>query len=71
MRQGFQQLIIGFLFVYLKIQIVVDILPDFIGYIFIYNGIKQIATLSSQSYGKLKILCIVLAIISLPNFFSK
>ncbi|SDN39584.1 hypothetical protein SAMN05518871_10541 [Psychrobacillus sp. OK028] len=69
MRQGFKQLIIGFLFVFLKIQIVVDILPDFIGYIFIYNGIKQIATLSSQSYEKLKILCIVLAIISVPNFF--
>lgn len=69
MRQGFKQLIIGFLFVFLKIQIIVDILPDFIGYIFIYNGIKQIATLSSQSYDKLKILCIVLAIISVPNFF--
>jgi len=69
MRQGFQQLIIGFLFVFLKIQLIVDILPDFIGYIFIYNGIKQIATLSSQSYDKLKILCIILAIISVPNFF--
>lgn len=69
MRQGFQQLIIGFLFVFLKIQVVVDILPDFIGYIFIYNGIKQIATLSNQSYDKLKILCIVLTIISVPNFF--
>ncbi|MFJ7827196.1 hypothetical protein [Psychrobacillus sp. NPDC096623] len=69
MRQGFKQLIIGFLFVFLKIQIIVDILPDFIGYIFIYNGIKQIATLSSQSYEKLKLLCIVLAIISVPNFF--
>lgn len=69
MRQGFQQLIIGFLFVFLKIQLIVDILPDFIGYIFIYNGIKQIATLSSQSYDKLKILCIALAIISVPNFF--
>lgn len=69
MRQGFKQLIIGFLFVFLKIQIIVDILPDFIGYIFIYNGIKQIATLSSQSYDKLKIICIVLAIISIPNFF--
>lgn len=69
MRQGFQQLIIGFLFVFLKIQVIVDILPDFIGYIFIYNGIKQIATLSSQSYDILKILCIVLAIISVPNFF--
>ncbi|WP_277584704.1 hypothetical protein [Psychrobacillus antarcticus] len=69
MRQGFKQIIIGFLFVFLKIQIVVDILPDFIGYIFIYNGIKQIATLSSQSYEKLKILCIILTIISVPNFF--
>lgn len=69
MRQGFQQLIIGFLFVFLKIQLIVDILPDFIGYIFIYNGIKQIATLSTQSYGKLKVVCFVLTIISFPNFF--
>lgn len=69
MRQGFKQLIIGFLFVFLKIQIIVDILPDFIGYIFIYNGIKQIATLTTQSYDKLKILCFVLTIISVPNFF--
>ncbi|QUG43203.1 hypothetical protein KD050_08280 [Psychrobacillus sp. INOP01] len=69
MKQGFQQLFIGFLFVFLKIQIIVDILPDFIGYIFIYNGIKQISTLSNQSYDKLKTLCIVLAIISVPNFF--
>lgn len=69
MRQGFKQLIIGFLFVFLKVQIVVDILPDFIGYIFIYNGIKKIATSSSQSYEKLKILCIALGIISVPSFF--
>jgi hypothetical protein len=69
MRQGFKQLIIGFLLVFLKIQIIVDVLPDFIGYIFIYNGIKQIANLSTQSYDKLKILCITLAIISVPNFF--
>lgn len=69
MRQGFGQLIIGFLFVFLKIQFVVDILPDFIGYIFIYNGIKQIATLSTQPYNKLKILCIILAIMTIPTFF--
>lgn len=69
MRQGFKQLILGFLFVLLKIQIIVDMLPDFIGYIFIYNGIKQIASLSNQSYDKLKVLCIALVIISVPNFF--
>ncbi|WP_391117918.1 hypothetical protein [Psychrobacillus sp. L3] len=69
MRDGFKQLIIGFLFVLIKIHIVVDLLPDFLGYIFIYNGIKQIATLSSQSYEKLKILSIVLVIASIPNFF--
>ncbi|MFF2753891.1 hypothetical protein ACFVR1_09065 [Psychrobacillus sp. NPDC058041] len=69
MNDGFKQLIIGFLFVLIKIHIVVDILPDFIGYIFIYNGIKQIATLSSQPYEKLKILSIILVIASIPNFF--
>ncbi|WP_391204850.1 hypothetical protein [Psychrobacillus sp. L4] len=69
MRDGFKQLIIGFLFVLIKIHIVVDLLPDFLGYIFIYNGIKQIATLSSQSYEKLKILSIILVIASIPNFF--
>jgi hypothetical protein len=69
MRDGFKQLIIGFLFVLIKIHIVVDILPDFIGYIFIYNGIKQIATLSSQPYEKLKVLSIILVIASIPNFF--
>ncbi|QFG00525.1 hypothetical protein PB01_17980 [Psychrobacillus glaciei] len=69
MRDGFKQLIIGFLFVLIKIHVVVDLLPDFLGYIFIYNGIKQIATLSSQSYEKLKILSIILVIASIPNFF--
>lgn len=69
MRDGFKQLFIGFLFVLIKIHIVVDLLPDFIGYIFIYNGIKQIATLSSQLYEKLKILSIILVIASIPNFF--
>ena len=46
-----------------------DLLPDFIGYILIYNGIKQLATLSSQPYDKLKVLTIALAIVSVPNFF--
>ncbi|TQR21478.1 hypothetical protein [Psychrobacillus vulpis] len=69
MRDGFKQLIIGYLFVLIKIHIVVDILPDFIGYIFIYNGIKKIATTSAQSYEKLKILSAIIAIFSVPNFF--
>ena len=69
MKKGFKQLITGFLFIFLNIQIVVDLLPDFIGYIFIYNGIKQIANLSNQSYETLKKLCITLAILSVPNFF--
>lgn len=69
MRNGFKQLIIGFLFVLIKIHIVVDLLPDFLGYIFIYNGIKQIATLSSQSYERLKVLSIILTVVSVPNFF--
>lgn len=69
MRSGFKKLFIGFLFVFLKFHIIVDLLPDFIGYILIYNGIKQLATLSSQSYDKLKVLTIVLAVVSVPNFF--
>ncbi len=69
MRNGFKKLFIGFLFVFLKFHIIVDLLPDFIGYILIYNGIKQLATLSSQSYDKLKVLTIVLAVVSVPNFF--
>jgi hypothetical protein len=69
MRNGFKKLFIGFLFVFLKFHIIVDLLPDFIGYILIYNGIKQLATLSSQSYDKLKVLTIALAIVSVPNFF--
>lgn len=69
MRNGFKQLFIGFLFVFIKFHLIVDLLPDFIGYIFVYNGIKQIATLSSQPYEKLKVLSIILVIISVPNFF--
>ncbi|MEI4770726.1 hypothetical protein WAX74_13950 [Psychrobacillus sp. FJAT-51614] len=69
MRNGFKQLFIGFLFIFIKIHIIVDLFPDFIGYIFIYNGIKQIATLSSQPYEKLKNLLIILVIVSMPNFF--
>jgi len=69
MRNGFKQLFIGFLLVFIKIHIIVDLFPDFIGYIFIYNGIKQIATISSQSYESLKVLSIILVVVSLPNFF--
>lgn len=69
MRQGFKQLIIGFLFILLEVHVIVDILPDFIGYIFIYNGIKLIATQTNQPYEKLKNLCILLAVLSVPSFF--
>ena len=69
MKNGFQQLIIGFVFVYFNIFLVVDILPNFLGYIFIFNGIKQLAISTSLPFQHLRSICILMVIASVPHFF--
>ncbi|MET3196668.1 hypothetical protein [Bacillus sp. OAE603] len=48
---GFNQLIIGFIFIFFNINVInVNVLPDFIGYIFFYLGANSLANSLSSEY---------------------
>ncbi|MEH6938140.1 hypothetical protein V7056_09795 [Bacillus sp. JJ664] len=50
---GFNQLIIGFIFISFNINLInVNVLPDFIGYIFFYLGATSLASSLSSEYFK-------------------
>ncbi|MFE6169271.1 hypothetical protein [Viridibacillus arvi] len=68
MSEGFKHLFIGYLFLLINIYIVVDIMPNFIGYILISSGIAKIAAEGKETM-RAQLLAILLAVYSLPHFF--
>ncbi|MGM9926807.1 MAG: hypothetical protein ACI35P_02560 [Bacillus sp. (in: firmicutes)] len=68
MDTAFKLLFFGFLLVFIEIDLFVDLLPDFIGYILIYKGI-QLLPVSSQYRRLSSGLAIVLSVLSIPFFF--
>lgn len=71
MQTAFQQLIWGFLLVFLNFNIIfVDILPDFIGFMLILSSLKQLEKQSAH-FGKAKPFAFVMIFYSIPTFFGK
>lgn len=66
MKNAFQTIFWGYFFVWLDFYIMIDLLPDPVGYFLIYAGVKRIA--SKFTIGKrVKNLSLVLVILSIPN----
>lgn len=67
MSNGYRSLFWGLLFILLDIRIeVLDLLPDFIGYIFIANGLSQLSS-NEGMFRKAQPFAILLIFLALPN----
>lgn len=70
MRESFGKIFWGFLLVLLEIHlIVVDILPDPLGYFYIYTGIQSLVKYDKENAEKARLLSILLIFVSLPAMF--
>lgn len=67
-RLGFKYMIIGFLFVLLDIHILIDVLPDPVGYILIGSGIVKLAA-GQPNAKKAEITAYIMMVLSIPTFF--
>ncbi|MCC3356046.1 hypothetical protein [Bacillus sp. REN16] len=66
---NFKRIFWGYIFILIEIHLfVIDLLPDPIGYYFIYSGISAVSP-ENRIGNKLKKLLIVLMIISIPTLF--
>lgn len=68
MKNAFQTIFWGYFFVWLDFYIMIDLLPDPVGYFLIYSGVKRIAS-KFPICEKVKNLSLVLVILSIPNVF--
>lgn len=73
MSKAYHQLFIGFILILLDIHIgPVDILPDMIGYMVIYQGVKALwGDTQNNSYKQASYYCIGLSVISLGFFMVR
>ena len=70
MSSGYRLIFIGFILILLDFRInTFDLLPDFIGYIFVINGLNGLSVKGS-AFEKAKPLAILLLFLSLPSLFG-
>lgn len=70
MNKGFRHIFWGLLFLLIDIRIeLFDIIPDFIGYIFIVNGLSTLS-LSEERFAKVRPFAIALIFLSIPSLLG-
>jgi hypothetical protein len=70
MKESFGKIFWGFLLVLIEIHlIVVDILPDPLGYFYIYTGIQNLIQFDKKNAERARLLSIILIFFSLPAMF--